>query len=181
MQKNCSERLKMLKLKLLDFNDACPDFCCREPDINRYFKERLFKDVMRSVNAAYLLYDNNNLVGFFTLSQHAIKREQKHRHKGHFNYIPATLLGQFAIDNRFCNRKYGDVKYSTWLLKFALQIHTKVAKQIGSTALILNPINEVVKKKFYEKTGLFKNYESVEKNDYMYARTSDIAAFLTSL
>lgn len=177
MQKSCLRKQKMLTLKLLDFNQKYPEFFCREPDINRYFNERLAADVRRSVNAAYLLYDNDSLVGFFTLSQHAVKREEKHRHKGHFSYIPATLLGQFAIDSRFCGREYAQVKYSTWLLKCALQIHAKVAKQIGSTALILNPINDTVKKKFYEKTGLFKNYESVEDNDYMYARTSDICAF----
>ena len=178
MRKNCLERQKMLKLNLLDCNKKYPVFSCREPDINRYFNERLIGDVKRSVNAAYLMYTDEDLVGFFTLSQHAVKREERHRHKGHFNYIPATLLGQFAINDKYCGHEYSGVKYSIWLLKFALQIHTKVAKQIGSTALILNPINDIVKRKFYEKTGLFKNYDSIEKNDYMYARTSDIATFL---
>lgn len=168
----------MLKLVILDSSDRCPDFCCREQDINTYFTQRLQKDISRFVNAAYLLYKDADLVGFFTLSQHSVDRE-KQRNKGHFRKISATLLGQFAIDNKFCGAFYQDgLKYSTILLTQALKIHVKIAKEIGSTALILNPINETVKEKFYKQIGLFEEYQSSDNNDYMYAKTQDIIAYL---
>ncbi len=166
-----------LKLVILDSNQKYPCFCCREKDINTYFNDRLQKDVARYVNAAYLLYYGNEIVGFFTLCQHAVKRERQ-KHKGHFSQISATLLGQFAINERFCGKYYKGVKYSNILLEQALNIHVKIAKTIGSTALILNPINDTVKEKFYKKIGLFEEYHSQKDNDYMYAKTQDIISYL---
>jgi hypothetical protein len=155
-------------------------FVCRESDISDYFNGHLRKDIGRFVTAGYALYDNDALVGFFTLSQHSIKRE-KQRDKGHFSDIPATLLGQFAIADDFCGKDYQNVRYSRILLDMVLNIHIKIAKEIGSTALMLNPINNTVREKFYKKLGIFSDYQAVDKkHDYLFAKTKDIIAFLSS-
>jgi hypothetical protein len=174
-----------------------PEFSCKEPDIGTYFNEKLKKDIKRFVNAAYVLYEDDELVGFFTLSQHSVKRNKKVRNKGHFKHVPATLLGQFAISDKFCGKTYDGVKYSVILLRHALDIHITAVDIVGSTALMLNPVNSEVKDKFYAKIGLFSDYPAdnetfltkilekigLRKKEpgYMFAKNNDILAYLNDL
>jgi hypothetical protein len=171
-----------------------PEFNCKEPNIGTYFNEKLKNDIKCFVNAAYVLCEDDALVGFFTLSQHSVKRNKKIRNKGHFKHVPATLLGQFAISDDFCGKMCNNVKYSVILLRYALELHMKAVEIVGSTALMLNPVNKLVKEKFYDKIGLFSDYPSDEisfftkilncfglkekEPGYMFAKNKDIIAYL---
>ncbi len=167
----------MLKLTLVESRKKYPEFCCGEPDIDTYFNTLLCDDVNDFVNAAYILWQDNDIVGFFTLSQHAVRRHGQ-VHKGNFRDIPTTLLGQFAISRNFRGKSFNNVKYSILLMDCALMIHARISHRIGSTALMLNPINETVKSKFYEKFGLFSDFESKSTKNYMYATTPTILSYL---
>ena len=169
----------MLKLTLVEPCNRYPLFCCGVSDIDTYFNELLCNDVEDFVNAAYVLWKGDTIVGFFTLSQHAV-RNRGQQHKGRFKDIPTTLLGQFAVAKQFRGQKLQNVNYSILLMECALLIHARIASLIGSTALMLNPINDSVKVKFYSKFGLFEDFESKSTKNYMYATTNTILSYLKS-
>ena len=88
----------------------------------------------------------------------------------------------FAISNEFCAQKHpSGLKYSKILMFYALISFESVVRNFCGVALLLNPINESVRDKFYtrEYGGLFEKYPT--NDDYMYARTVDVLAVLDNL
>jgi hypothetical protein len=138
--------------------------------------------VERAISACYVLQDENgNIIGYFTLSQHSVKNPGTNNEKGNYPDIPTTMLGRFAIANEFCGKDLDGVRYSKILMQMALEKHIEQAAAIGSTALMLNPINEVVKEKFYDQFGIFDDYPSLEDLGYIYATTKRIKEFLAAI
>jgi predicted GNAT family N-acyltransferase len=157
-------------------------FECREPSLSNYFNNNAKRDVERAISACYILQDeNDNIIGYFTLSQHSVKNPRTKDEKGNYPDIPTTMLGRFAIANDFCGKELYGVKYSRILMHMALEKHIEHAAAIGSTALMLNPINDTVKKKFYDQFGIFDNYPSIEDLGYIYATTKRIKEFLATI
>jgi hypothetical protein len=172
----------MLRLNLLRPDSKYPYFECREPSLGNYFNNNAKKDVERAISACYVLQDEQgDTIGYFTLSQHSVKNPKTKDEKGNYPDIPTTMLGRFAISNDFCGKEFSGVKYSRILMLMALEKHIEQAAAIGSTALMLNPINDIVKKKFYNQFGIFDDYPSAEDLGYIYATTKRIKEFLAAI
>ena len=165
-------------------NNSIPEFECKDSQINRYYKEQLQTDIDVRACKAYFLFQDDNVVGFFTLLPHSIKNTNNHsirkrKFKGMGKWLSGVLLGHFAIDNKFCSQQHmSGLKYSRILMLYALRMFEHVVRNFCGVALLLNPINESVRDKFYIKEygGLFEKYPT--NDDYMYARTVDVLAGL---
>lgn len=161
-----------------------PEFECKDPQINRYYNTQLQTDIDVRACRAYFLFQDNDVVGFFTLLPHSIKNSnnliiRKRELKGMGKWLSGVLLGHFAIDNKFCKQQHeSGLKYSKILMFFALGRFERVVRNFCGVALLLNPINESVRDKFYIKEygELFKKYPT--NDDYMYARTIDVLTAL---
>lgn len=174
----------MLKFVAWMPNSSIPEFECRDPQINRYYKEQLQTDINVRACKAFFLFQDDNVVGFFTLLPHSIKNTnnrgiRKREHKGMGKWLSGVLLGHFAISNEFCGQKHSSgLKYSKILMFYALDRFECIIRNFCGVALLLNPINESVRDKFYIKEygGLFKKYPT--DDDYMYALTDYVLAVL---
>lgn len=148
---------------------ARKSFSCSNNEFTVYFQNLISKDVSRFLCAAYVVYDDKreDIIGYFTLSQHAIKNDRLDiRNKGTYETIPATLLGRFAVD-----KKYEGQKYGTRMMQKVFEKHVSIAKQIGAVLLIIEPLEEAMK--FYKSIPLIKE-KRIEGGLILIATTSDL-------
>ncbi len=67
-----------------------------------------------------------------------------------YTSVPATLLGRLAIDIKYQGKGFGEV-----LLIDMLKRSYDISKEIGSFAVVVNPIDEEAER-FYEKYSFIK-------------------------
>jgi ribosomal protein S18 acetylase RimI-like enzyme len=118
-------------------------FDCGKPLLNSYLHTQAKQDVKRKLSACFVLADDNHRVqGYYTLSSAVIHREilpEDIRKKlpPSCNDLPTTLLGRLAVDNSYQGKKLGEL-----LLMDALKRSLAVSAQVGSMAIIVDPIDE---------------------------------------
>jgi len=128
-------------------------FSCGKPLLDNYLHTQAKQDVRRKLSACFILPDEgNNVKGYYTLSSAVIQREllpEEIRGKLPPSYIdlPTTLLGRLAVDEKYRGQGNGEL-----LLMDALQRSLDVSTQVGSMAVIVDPIDEDAVT-FYKKFG----------------------------
>jgi len=81
-----------------------PDFHCGNEALDRYFHERIRRDVEASVAAAFVMADGPKVLGYYTLSAHHLERSSlpeeivKKLKLPKYPFIPATLMGPLAVN-----------------------------------------------------------------------------------
>jgi len=130
------------------------DFTCGKELLDNYLQKQAKQDVKRKLTACFLLPDENqNVVGYYTLSSAAIPREivpEEIRDKlpKSYNHLPATLLGRLAVNQKFSRQGFGEL-----LLIDALKRSYDISiSSIGSMAVIVDPI-DIQAVNFYSKYG----------------------------
>jgi len=128
-------------------------FSCGKPLLDNYLHTQAKQDVRRKLSACFILLDDENYVkGYYTLSSAVIQREllpEEIRGKLPPSYVdlPTTLLGRLAVDDKHRGQRNGEL-----LLMDALQRSLDVSTQIGSMAVIVDPIDQDAVS-FYQKFG----------------------------
>lgn len=143
-------------MKILPFDRSLEGrdsfFCGKEP-LDDYLKKFITQDIRRNLVAAFaLVNDQNEILGYFTLSNSSIPKESVRsdfqKHTGAYGAIPVTLLGRLAVDQRLKGKGFGKI-----LLINALKRAYEVSKNvIGSCAIIVDPIDDEARF-FYLKFG----------------------------
>jgi len=89
------------------------------------------------------------IVGYVTLSAAQIEREflAKAHRRNKPDPVPATLLGQLAID-----KAYQGQGHARSLLLFALTAALRASYEVGSFGVLTHPIDEQVRQ-FYRRWG----------------------------
>ena len=139
----------------LDFNRN--DFDCGKEFLNNYLKNQAGQDVKRKLSACFLLAEKgtNNIQGYYTLSNFSIPPNsfpeyiQKKLPRSYIS-IPTTLLGRLAIDNKYQGIGIGNV-----LIMDALKRCYIISKEMGSFAVVVDPIDEDAEK-FYQRYDFIK-------------------------
>jgi predicted GNAT family N-acyltransferase len=131
-------------------------FECGEESLINYIKQQANQDIKRKLSVCFVAVDAlNHVIAFYTLSNSGISRElipvklQK-KFPNSYVTIPTTLLGRLAVDNPHKGQKLGE-----YMLMDALYKSYQVSKEIGSFAVIVDPIN-VAAKQFYTKYGFIE-------------------------
>ena len=128
-------------------------FRCGKPLLDNYIHTQAKQDVKRKLSACFILPDEeNNVKGYYTLSSAVIQQEllpEEIRGKLPPTYVdlPTTLLGRLAVDDKYHGQGNGEL-----LLMDALKRSLDVSTQIGSMAVIVDPIDEDAVG-FYQKFG----------------------------
>jgi predicted GNAT family N-acyltransferase len=148
-----------LKTIHLQSNHNRSEFECGQKSLDSYLQTQVNQDVKKKLSACFVLIETVNLVdnitGYYTLSNTSISRElipenlQKKFPKS-YESIPATLLGRLARDKSSKGTGLGEK-----LLIDALYRSHLAAKEIGSFAVIVDPIDEKAET-FYESYGFIK-------------------------
>ncbi|GHV04173.1 N-acetyltransferase [Campylobacterota bacterium] len=136
---------------LLDDRFNRTGFDCGEPELNIFLRERASQFVKRGFCRVYILTDENCVIGYYSLSQFAVKVQglpPKIAKKFPSNMlVPCTLIGRLAVDRRFQDKQIGKL-----LLIDALKNVLEASKKIGGYCVVVDVKNEQVKG-FYAKYG----------------------------
>ena len=133
------------------------DFDCGKELLNNYLKKQAGQDLKRKLAVCFVLTDHHSvsIQGYYTLSNNSIPLSQFPEHiqkkfPAAYHSIPATLLGRLAIDKKFQGQGIGKI-----LLIDALKRSYEISKEIGSFAVVVDPIDEEAER-FYDKYDFIK-------------------------
>ncbi len=133
------------------------NFDCAYDALNNYIKFQAGQDVKRKLTACYVLFDEDSkrIQGYYTLSNNSIPLSNlpeiyKNKLPKNYQSIPAILLGRLAIDKEFQGFGYGKI-----LLIDALKRSYEVSNEIGSFAVVVDPIDKIAEE-FYLKYDFIK-------------------------
>jgi predicted GNAT family N-acyltransferase len=127
-------------------------FCCGNEALDRYFKERIRKDVQAGVAAAFVMANGPSVLGYYTLSAHSMERGTlpaavvKKLKLPEYPLIPATLMGRLAVDVKYQGQRLGEI-----LLMDGLERSSVHSSQIASFAIVVDAKENAVE--FYRRYG----------------------------
>lgn len=144
-------------IELLDKKHNRSDFDCGKELLNNYLKYQAGQDIKRKLSACFVLAEKetNSIQGYYTLSNNSIPlgcfpEQIKKKLPGSYVSIPTTLLGRLAIDKNCQGKGFGKI-----LLIDALKRSYEISKEIGSFAVVVDPIDKEAES-FYEKYDFIK-------------------------
>lgn len=144
-------------IELLDKKHKRKGFDCGKELLNNYLKNQAGQDFKRKLSVCFVLADKETecIQGYYTLSNHSIPlscfpEQLKRKLPISYKSIPATLLGRLAIDKNFKGKGLGKI-----LLIDALRRSYEISKEIGSFAVVVDPIDREAEL-FYEKFDFIK-------------------------
>lgn len=141
---------------LLNSTHKKNEFNCGHELLDNYLHRQANQDVKRHLSVCFIIADeNDNVKGYYTLSNASIDKEIipesiKNKLPKSYNDIPVTLLGRLARDKNIKGERLGEK-----LLLDALKRSYDTSINIGSMAVIVDPIDEDAKK-FYLKYGFIE-------------------------
>ena len=146
-----------IMIELLDNMHNRNDFDCGKELLNSYLKNQAGQDIKRKLSACFVLAEKktNHIQGYYTLSNNSIPlssfpEQIRKKLPGSYVSIPTTLLGRLAIDISFQGTGLGKI-----LLIDALKRSYEISKEIGSFAVVVDPIDREAEL-FYEKYDFIK-------------------------
>lgn len=130
-------------------------FSCGKPLLDEYLHKQAKQDVKRRLAACFILPQGNTIKGYYTLSTSSIEQAKLpaniiKRLPPSYTDLPVTLLGRLAVSTDFQGQGLGET-----LLMDALKRSYFASLQVGSMAVIVDPIDEQAEK-FYEKYDFIK-------------------------
>jgi GNAT superfamily N-acetyltransferase len=129
------------------------NFTCGNALLDRYLHKQAKQDVKRKLSACFILADENGEVkGYYTLSNAGIPgtdlpQEWQKKLPPSYHSLPVTLLGRLAVSENAQGQGIGEL-----LLIDALKRSYYVSEEVGSMAVIVDPIDESATR-FYQKYG----------------------------
>ncbi len=143
-------------IELLDKKHNRENFDCGKELLTNYLRTQAGKDIKRKLSACFVLSENGTgIQGYYTLSYNSISLNSFPEHiqkklPKSYNAVPTTLLGRLAIDKKHQGQGLGKI-----LLIDALKRCYEISKEIGSFAVVVDPIDEEAEK-FYKKYDFIK-------------------------
>lgn len=133
-------------------------FNSNTPLLDNYIKTQASQDVRKDLSACYVMADEHNkVIAYYTLSANSISQEgisenqlKKLRLPSSYRNLPAVMLGRLAVDDQHKGKRFGEL-----LLMDAFDRCLSAAEQIGTLAIIVDPIDEKAAG-FYAKYGFME-------------------------
>lgn len=134
------------------------NFNCNKPSLDNYLRTQVSQDIKKrlAVCFVYLDKDQKSIIGYYTLSNGSIPYSDvpenlRKKYPKSYDYIPVTLLGRLAIDQKFKGQGLGSL-----ILIDALKRSLEVSEsELVSVAVIVDPLDEEAKN-FYNHFGFIK-------------------------
>lgn len=139
-----------LKIKILDEESSSQlnKFKSEDTNLNIFLRRKARKHQDELLATTYLLYLEDEIIGYFTLSGDTmpvtdIEKEKFHKGKQYKSY-PAIKIGRFAMSSNYAKDGYGSWLISAIKFKFANE-----RQAIGCRYLLVDAYKNVLR--FYEK------------------------------
>ena len=135
----------------LSQDDDRSQFNCGRDSLNAWFRRHAWHNHVSGISRTSVICDADagSIVGYVTLSAAQIEREflAKAHQRNKPDPVPATLLGQLAVD-----QTHQGQGHARSLLLFALSTALRASRDVGSFGVITHPIDEHVRQ-FYWRWG----------------------------
>lgn len=135
----------------LSEDDERTHFDCGRDSLNTWFRRHAWHNHVSGVSRVSVICSvaTGAIVGYVTLSAAQIEREflAKAHRRNKPDPVPATLLGQLAVD-----KAYQGQGHARSLLHFALTVALKASREVGSFGVLTHPIDEQVRQ-LYRRWG----------------------------
>jgi len=135
----------------LSEDDERSHFDCGRDSLNAWFRRHAWHNHTSGISRVSVIRDSGTglVAGYVALSAAQIEREflAKAHQRNKPDPVPATLLGQLAVD-----KAYHGQGHARSLLRFALAVALNAAHEVGSFGVITHPIDEQVRS-FYRRWG----------------------------
>ena len=135
----------------LSADDGRGRFDCGHESLNGWLRSHAWRNHVSGISRTSVICDaaSGLIVGFVTLSAAQIEREflaNAHR-RNKPDPVPATLLGQLAVDRAHQGRGH-----ARSLLLFALTAALRASYEVGSFGVLTHPIDDRIRQ-FYRRWG----------------------------
>ena len=145
-------------------------FDCGRESLNLWFRRHAWSNQANDFSRVTVIVDlaTNRIIGYVTLSAAQIERAflPKPQQRNRPDPVPATLLGQLAIDK--AHQGHG---HAASLLVFALKTALRASGSIGSAGVLTHPLDDSVRG-FYRRWG-FQDLP-FDPRRAMFVRTVDL-------
>jgi GNAT superfamily N-acetyltransferase len=135
----------------LSEDDERSHFDCGRDSLNAWFRRHAWHNHVSGVSRVSVICSvaRGVIVGYVTLSAAQIEREflAKAHQRNKPDPVPATLLGQLAVD-----KAYQGQGHARSLLHFALTVALRASREVGSFGVLTHPIDEQVRQ-LYRRWG----------------------------
>jgi GNAT superfamily N-acetyltransferase len=132
-------------------DDDRSQFDCGRDSLNAWFRRHAWDNHASGASRVNLITDfaTGRIIGYVTLSAAQIERAflPKAAQRNRPDPLPATLLGQLAVD-----KNYQGQRHAVPLIQFALRTALRAAEMVGSVGVITHPLDDDVRS-FYAKWG----------------------------
>ena len=152
-------------------DDDRETFDCGRDSLNQWFRRHAWRNQQSGASWTSVVCDaaTGAIVGYVSLSAAQIERAYlpKPVQRNQPDPLPAILLGQLAIDQRYQGRGY-----ARSLLLFALTTAMRFSQDIGCFGVLTHPLDDTVRA-FYRRFG-FEDLPG-DPNRAMIVRMADLA------
>lgn len=135
----------------LEATDDRNAFDCGREALNQWFRRNAWRNQESGVSRTNVVCDpaTGTIVGYVSLSAAQIERAflPKAEQRNRPDPLPALLLGQLAVDQRFQGRGV-----ARSLLFFALTTAVRVSRDLGCFCVLTHPLDDGVRR-FYGRFG----------------------------
>lgn len=130
-------------------------FDCANEMINRFVQKSLKKRLKKHLSQAYILLNNNDIVGFYTLDTFAISKDtfELENSTGLPPMIPVIKLGMLGVDRQYQGKGIGKRLLRDTMLKVV-----EISEVVGCSGVYLLAESSAVG--FYESLGFVKLREA---------------------
>jgi predicted N-acetyltransferase YhbS len=132
-------------------DDDRDQFNCGRESLNAWFRRHAWNNHLGGASRVNVIADTSSgrIAGYVALSAAQIERAYlpKPQQRNQPDPLPATLLGQLAVDNSMQGRRL-----ATALMQFALMTAVRAADFVGSIGVITHPLDDDVRS-FYARWG----------------------------
>jgi GNAT superfamily N-acetyltransferase len=135
----------------LSERDERGQFDCGRDSLNAWFRRHAWHNHVSGIARISVICDRGTelIVGYVTLSAAQIEREflAKTHQRNKPDPVPATLLGQLAVD-----KAYHGQGHARSLLHFVLTTALRASREVESFGVLMHPIDEQIRA-FYKRWG----------------------------
>jgi len=144
-------------------------FDSEDEDLNDFIFNESLDYCKENLAIVYLVYQNNIVLGYFSLSADSVKINEKLDIK--LKYFPSIKIGRLAVNKEFKGNGVG-----TWIIKWVIGYALKIRMGHGIRYLSVDAYNQVGVINFYEnnKFSIYNQKKNKKKlNIPMYMILND--------
>ena len=118
-----------MKLEVINEKHDLEDFFCGTEMLDRFLKTRALIECNQLLSKTFVITNENKVIAFCTLVLHSLKNDEKElfidKDKIDQQRVPALLIGQLAVDQRYKGHKIGAsliqrmIQYAFYISKYA--------------------------------------------------------------